>query len=245
MSDQDTTIGVGGPEFPATAWSLVLLPRGIDPAERKRKLELLARRYWKPIYFYLRAKWRRSNEDAKDLTQRFFLWMMQTDFLGKVHEDRGRFRNFVRVALERFLFGEHDAEKSLKRGGGRAALDLDFVTGLDVEPASPALPAEELLKEHWRRALIDEALRRLKECCEAESKLVHYRLFEDFYLAPEPGPSYEELSRRHRVSPGDVGNYLARTRSRYRAILEALVSDEVLGFRELKEEFEELFGSDS
>ena len=34
-------------------------------------------KYWKPVYAYVRAAWAKSNEDAKDLTQAFFLWLLE------------------------------------------------------------------------------------------------------------------------------------------------------------------------
>lgn len=43
-----------------------------NPAERARAFEVLVRAYWKPVYKYVRLKWRRDAEDAADVTQGFF-----------------------------------------------------------------------------------------------------------------------------------------------------------------------------
>lgn len=242
MADPTTRIGDARVDFTATAWSQLVLRRDAGPEERQRRVELLARRYWKPIYAYIRRRWNRPNEEAKDLTQKFFLWMLETDFLEKVRADRGRFRNFVKKAVERFVLGEYDAERRLKRGGGTALVSLDFIGAGAVEAAAPALDPEALFEEQWRRVLVQEALARLRSALESAGKLVPYRIFEDFYFAPEPGPSYEDLAARHGVSKVDVANALARVKARYRAILEELLAESVAGPAELRQEFRELFG---
>jgi len=234
-------LGQAGADFGATAWSCILLRSDASPEERQAKLEALARRYWRPIYHYVRARWGRSNEDAKDLTQQFFLWMLDTDFLSKVQPRHGRFRNFVKTCVERFVLGEYDAQQRLKRGGGRAPLSLDFIQAVGQEPAAGATP-EHTLDEQWRRVTIDDAMGRLRAYYEAEGKLVQYQVFEDFYFAPEPGPGYEELAARHGLTATDVANWLARARSRFRALLEEALVDSVGASDELREEFRELFG---
>lgn len=239
----ETTVGGEGGAFPATAWSQLVLPGSRSPEERRRQLERLALLYWKPIYHYIRVRWQRSNEDAKDLTQKFFVWIMETDLLSKVRLERGRFRNFVKVVLNRFVQGDYDAEQAVKRGGRADHVNLDFITGAD-EPALPHTDPEQALDEHWRRTLIEEAMLRLKRHYEREGKPRHYELFEDFYGSPEPAPSYQELAERHGLSVTDVTNYLARARGRYRAFIEEILADSVTGLAELRDEFEELFRED-
>lgn len=236
----ETTLGGEGGAFPPTAWSQLVLPGGLTPEERRSQLERLAQRYWKPIYHYIRARWNRSNEDAKDLTQKFFVWIMETDLLSKVRHEKGRFRNFVKVVLTHFLQGDYDAEQSLKRGGKVEHLHLDFIVGAD-EPAVTTPDPEQALDEHWRRTLIEEAMLRLRRHYEGEGKTFQYKIFEDFYCSPEPGPSYQDLAERYRLSLTDVTNYLARVRTRYRALLEELLADGVTGLAELREEFDDLF----
>jgi RNA polymerase sigma-70 factor (ECF subfamily) len=243
MNPDTTWLPAARADFSATAWSCILLRRDATPQERQAHLEELARRYWKPIYAYIKARWHKSNDDAKDLTQQFFLWMLDTEFLSKVREGRGRFRNFVKTAVERFVMGEHDAQRALKRGGDRAHVSLDFIQHVGVEPPAGTTP-EQVLDDQWRRAAIDEALGRLRAYYAAEGKEIQYRIFEDFYFAPEPGPDYPELAARHGVSATDVANWLARARSRFRAQLEHALLAGVGGSDELAAEFAELFDED-
>src|SRR5262245_56386546 len=73
----DTSLGGGKRDFPSTCWSKLLHSAGDDPERRRASAELLVRSYWRPIYVYIRSRWAKTNEDAKDLTQDFFLWMME------------------------------------------------------------------------------------------------------------------------------------------------------------------------
>jgi hypothetical protein len=76
----DTGIGGGGGDrFPSTHWSAAA--RSSDPRERRRAFEAIVQAYWKPVYKYVRIHWRRSNEDAKDLTQSFFTRLIEKDDL--------------------------------------------------------------------------------------------------------------------------------------------------------------------
>ena len=54
--------------FPTTSWILIdRITR--DEDDRRVLTGLLLKRYWKPVYYYLRRRGR-SNEEAQDLTQR-------------------------------------------------------------------------------------------------------------------------------------------------------------------------------
>ncbi len=65
---EDTKIGGPGGRFPSTRWSAVVAARSADTLERRRGLDAIVAAYWKPVYKYIRIRWGKSNEDAKDLT---------------------------------------------------------------------------------------------------------------------------------------------------------------------------------
>lgn len=67
----DTSLGGGNRQFPQTTWGLVARLR--ETTQHRAALEDLCRRYWKPVYSWIRAAWSKPAEDAKDLTQAFFL----------------------------------------------------------------------------------------------------------------------------------------------------------------------------
>src|SRR5262245_8668511 len=124
MPTNDTKLGGAERAFPRTTWGLV---SRLDPAaaDHKAGMETLCARYWKPAYRYIRAAWSKSNEDAKDLTQAFFAWILEKEPLRKFDRDQGSFRNFLKVLLKRFLTNADDAVRRLKRGGGVRIVPID------------------------------------------------------------------------------------------------------------------------
>ena len=103
--------------FPSTMWSVVQGAGSADPVERARSLETLAAAYWRPVYKTLRLGWRRSVEDAEDLTQGFFAKAAEKDFFARYEPERARFRTFLRTCLERYVGNELRDAARQKRGG--------------------------------------------------------------------------------------------------------------------------------
>ena len=155
--DPDTSLGgVARRDFPTTAWSQLAAGAGADEPARRRALETLARGYWKPVYAYLRARRSLSNEDAKDLTQDFFAWMAETDFLARADRSRGRFRAFLKTALDHYLSHEQERRRALKRGGGQVLLAMDDLPKAEIIDPRGRAP-EEVLDEAWRAGLLTRA----------------------------------------------------------------------------------------
>ena len=70
-----------GGAFPATRPSVVRDLGSVDPLRRAAASEALARSYWRPVYVYIRLRWRRSPEDAQDLAQEFFTRALEREYL--------------------------------------------------------------------------------------------------------------------------------------------------------------------
>ena len=93
--------------------------------------DILSLAYWKPVYKYVRLKWRKSSDDAQDLTQAFFAKAFEKGYFRRIRPTKARFRTFMRTCLdslrrrpERQL--DDKAGKRLKRGGDTRILSLDF-----------------------------------------------------------------------------------------------------------------------
>jgi hypothetical protein len=67
-----------------------------------------------PIYTWIRGQGR-SHEEAQDDTQGFFAYLLGRDFLGNVQPEGGRFRNFLLVALRRWMKDERNRVINVKR----------------------------------------------------------------------------------------------------------------------------------
>jgi|KBSSwiStaDraftv2_1062776.scaffolds.fasta_scaffold186821_1 hypothetical protein len=79
---------------------------------------MLCLTYWYPLHVFIRRQ-RIGTEEAGDLTQAFFARLLEKNFIAAAVEEKGRFRSFLLVALERFLINEREHARAQKRGGGQ------------------------------------------------------------------------------------------------------------------------------
>ena len=86
-------------------------------AEVRTALEELYRVYCYPIYAFIRRRGY-GRQDAQDLTQDFFVHLLEKGTLGRANQKRGRFRNFLLGALKHFLANAAERAGAGKRGGG-------------------------------------------------------------------------------------------------------------------------------
>src|SRR5213078_3082453 len=117
MSFIDTSLGGTKKEFPKTVWDLVLRARDSSAGVRRAGLEELCRHYWKPVYHYVRVSCAKSNEEAKDLAQGFFMHLVESDDLQQYKPDRASFRTYLKMVLKHFVLDEDKKAQALKRGG--------------------------------------------------------------------------------------------------------------------------------
>ena len=240
-----TSEQASGRLFPSTLWTQILSVDQSNADARRAAWEGLASRYWKPVHGYIRVRWSPSPEEALDLTQSFFAWMIETGFPSRADPHRGRFRYFLRAALENFLKMDARARERLKRGGDRRIVSLD-AAGAAIEIPEPDRSSPEAVFEGaWRRELLARAAGLLKEKCARRGKEVQYEIFQACALDDSAKASHAELAARHKISAVDVNNHVMEAKRAFREILKDLLSETVSGSEELQEEFRELFGDRS
>src|SRR5437773_11218214 len=114
----------GAAEFTTTHWSVVLAAGQSSSPASQAALEQLCRRYWYPLYAYVRRRGS-SPEDAQDLTQGFFERLLERDLLADLRPSGARFRSFLLHALKNHLASEWTRAHAGKRGGTITVLSLD------------------------------------------------------------------------------------------------------------------------
>ncbi len=216
---------------------------GYGAAER----EALFTTYWPPVYGYIR-KSGVDPELARDLTQDFFVFVLEGQLLGKADRERGRFRAFIKTCLQRFLIDQHRRNSAAKRGGNVARYSLDATQtdadqGLAGVLADPGQSPNEALDTLWRRQLVEGALERVRREFNASGHELSYQVFAEFFLADEQ-LDYETIAIRHGCTKTDVSNHLRRAKLRYRARLETMVMQTVEDPDELEQELCWLFGKE-
>src|ERR1043166_9496001 len=109
--------------FVTTHWSVVLAANRKDTTRAQDALSKLCQVYWYPLYAYVRRRGY-NPEDAQDLTQEFFLRLLQQHWLAQADRERGRFRTFLLAALSHFLANEWHKARAQKRGGAVQIIPL-------------------------------------------------------------------------------------------------------------------------
>ncbi len=184
--------------------------------------------YWKPVYRFIRLKFHKDNEDAKDLTQGFFASALERDFLARFDPAQGAFRTYLRMAVERFALNAHESAHRQKRGGGVSFEPMR-------EDAAVAESPEAAFDREWRRQLFALALEDLRALCDSGGKQVEWRVFEAYDLADERG-SYASVAARFGIAETSVTNYLAWARRTLRRLVEERMRGVTSGEREMREE---------
>jgi RNA polymerase sigma-70 factor (ECF subfamily) len=234
--DADTAIGGLRDRFPSTRHSL-LEAVSADGALPNEALEQVAALYWKPVYKYIRLKWHKDNEDAKDLTQSFFASALERDFFQQFDPRKASFRTYLRMALDRFTANEHAAAHRQKRGGTVSITALDFaeVEAQALQCADADTP-EEVFHREWQRQLFTLAVEDLRAHCREAGKQLQFQIFEEYDLADGDRPAYAELALRHGISAAALNNHLAWSRRVLRTYLTDRLRGVTSGDRELRDE---------
>src|SRR5260370_22344892 len=103
--------------FHTTRWDLVLSSGNVDSPQFGQALAELCSIYWYPLYAFARRKGF-SEHDAQDLTQSFFLHLLEKTSLKQTHPEKGRFRAFLLASFQNHISVYWQHARALKRGGG-------------------------------------------------------------------------------------------------------------------------------
>lgn len=226
-------------QFPATAWTLVQRAVSGEDAHADARNELLTR-YWQPIYVYLRRGGRPAAE-AEDLTQAFFVHLLEKHLLERVRLREVRFRGYLRSVLEHFLANEARLAHARKRQAG--SLDTRGAEAwlADATQESPAMAFDRV----WAVERLEASLARLRgELASAGRAWVADALVSRAGLGAAPvAASVQDLARQHGVSENQLSVAMHRARERLRDLILEEIRDSVATPQEATEELSALFAA--
>ncbi len=235
MTPDAATDGAGKrASFATTSWSLILSSIDGDGEDGKAReaLAQLCRIYWRPIFAFISRRGL-SLEDAQDLTQEFFVMILGGAFLQRASADRGRFRSLLLKSLQNFLINTHIKAQAQKRGGELQMVSWDeWMAEAPSRLTLPAAalvtwPAERIFDVRWAATVVERALRRLQEECEARGRRRLFDVLSSSLMAEREEVSYEKLARELACGIAEIRRALHRLRQRYRELLRAEVADTV------------------
>lgn len=220
----DTERGNSPGAFPATLWSKLIALRDGDDEGRRTILDFLIRRYWKPVYFFVR-RLGYDDEQAKDLVQDFFTAAFAKNLFAKADPDRGRFRNLLLKSLQHFLGNARRHERAEIRrppGGFVTIHELSTEGGPVFIPKDTETP-EEVFHRTWLRELILRVLNILEAECRATGKTTHFDLLRLRIIEPilegAEAPSLRTLAEQFGLPEKAVHNQIITARRAYHRLL--------------------------
>jgi RNA polymerase sigma-70 factor (ECF subfamily) len=212
--------------FATTRWSLILSAAKSESGEQTARdaLEELCRTYWRPVFSFI-CRRGYSTEDAQDLTQDFFVKILERNWLEHADRNRGRFRTLLLTSLQNFLVNAARRTHTRKRGG-----DVQFVSWDDWMAEAPSqlsisaqaldsMPAERLFDLRWATTVVEQALRRLREECAGKDRLRLFYALSRHLTEERDEVSHANLSAALGVAETAVKKQLHTMRQRYRCLL--------------------------
>ena len=157
--------------FATTRWSMVVEAGRPSSPEAAEALATLCGIYWFPLYVYVRRQGH-SADDAQDLTQEFFVRLLEKQTLQVADRERGRFRSFLLSSMKNFLAKQWRRGAAQKRGGGRPVISLDFDDGENryrLEPSHDTTP-DKIFERQWALTLLEQSLTKLRAEFDATGK---------------------------------------------------------------------------
>ncbi len=218
-------------DFQTTRWSMVLSLG--DPSA----MESLIRAYWRPVYRFVRSRGHGAVE-AEDLTQSFFLVLLERGGFPGL-EDRGTsFRAYLRRAVTYFLASDWRARTRAKRAPGAAVLGLERLEEEAGEVAGPPGKApEDEFERQWARDVVRRARERLEADCRDRGRELAYRVFERHLV---DGTPHADLAREFGLTASQVNNWVHRGKLAFKSCLRAEVAEYVSSEEDLERELADL-----
>jgi RNA polymerase sigma-70 factor (ECF subfamily) len=216
----------GSSEFPTTRWTLVVAAGDPQRKEARSALISLCENYWYPLYAYLRRRGYPADQ-AQDLTQEFFMRVLEGRYLDRADQEKGRFRSFLLTSLKFFVADEEDRQRARKRGGG-AIVSLEFSSGEERyqrEPAHDETP-ERIFEKRWALSVLDRVVERLRNEFVQHGRPEHFERLKVFLLGQSDAP-YAALAREMNTSEGALKVAIHRLRKRYRELFRQEIADTV------------------
>lgn len=205
--------------FSATSWTVVMTALNDTPQAREA-LEQLCNKYWYPVYAYIRRRGY-GPHDAEDLTQSFFLEIVDNKRLRSANRAKGKFRAYLLAGLNGFLVNHWHFTHAAKRGGGKAIISLDAEIAEQryaIEPVSDISP-EKIFEQRWATTVVEHVHVLLRQEFLKADKAEHYEALKDLLSDTTEKKSYGPLAVRLGMTANALAVAVHRLRQRFRKLL--------------------------
>jgi RNA polymerase sigma factor (sigma-70 family) len=220
-----------------TNWTLIVRAEATDPDVRRSAMAELCEAYWYPLYAFARRRGS-SHDDAADLTQAFFIHLIDKHALRGLDPVLVRFRSYLLVSFRNFESDVRDRKTALKRGGDHIRVTFDPAllerrySGIAYADEDP----ERLYERQWAVTLLERARERLRLANVAAGKTREFEALGPHLVSSPGAQAAHDASQALSISEGAARVALHRLRRRFGAELRAEVAGTVNGDAEVEAE---------
>lgn len=217
---------------------MVLKASHRSSVDAREALAALCQVYWFPLYAYARLKCQ-TVQEAQDLTQEFFLRLVEKNSLTGADQERGRFRWYLLGAFKHFLANEWQKAKAQKRGGRLTIMSLDLDTAerrFSNEPVDELTP-ERAFERQWALTFLDRVVGLLREEYASRGKADLFDQLKSFLLSDQNNSAdYAQAAEELDMTAGAVKVAATRLRERFRRLFRTEVEHTVATQDDVRDE---------
>jgi RNA polymerase sigma-70 factor (ECF subfamily) len=213
-------------DFGRTRWSVVLAVRSGGEGEARRSLAELCRRYWVPVYAYVR-RCGHAPRDAATLVQAFLSHLVQ-QIRDSDPAAEGGFRAFLQHRLEQFLASDWTRlETSPPLDDFAPPWPLEQIEQRQQREQLPQASAPQAFQRAFALELLALGLAQLREEAEHSGRGAMFDLVRP-YLTREPvAGEYAQLAQAMQSSPLAAVIAVKRLRQRFQELIDAQLAQTV------------------
>jgi DNA-directed RNA polymerase specialized sigma24 family protein len=216
-----------GARLPSTSWSLLSAAVGSDEAAIAARAEVAAR-YYRPVHAYLTAILR-NPELARELTHGFFEQaILSGRLLAQADRERGPFRPYLKQALRNYVRDGWRRETRQKRHAADFPETSDPEAPWETHLADAGPEPDVAFHNAWVRALLDEAIDRVRALCSVRGQTEHFALFAGRHLATTGDiPSWRTLGAAYGLDEKTARSRTDAVGQHFRVVLRELLLRDV------------------
>ena len=220
--------------FPNTQWTELAHATLSGEESGRVAMDALCRSYWEPVrQFVLQRGWR--PDEAPDLTQSFFVYLMEKGVLRQAEREKGRFRSFLQGVLNNFLLNERQRRLTQKRGGGMDAVELTDESAVTEDTAGSEFDRQ------WAKTVVAAALQRVSAECTAKHGEGFYSVIAVFIGGSGELIPQERAAEKLGMSAGRFRTEIFTWRQKFRESLRVEVRRTVSAPHEVDDEMRYLW----
>ena len=229
-------------EFPSTSWSEIEDLNG-SVTQADKALESLCRKYWYPVYAFLRMRGH-GFEDAQDVTQGFFAYMLKLGSFSDARREKGRLRNFLLKAVKNYEANWFRSRRTKKAGGEFEIVSYEWLAAekrFSEEPKDIDSP-DYLFDRRWATIIFENSLKQLREEYVSRGKKVLFDTLSVYLDHASIEPSRKGIAEELGMTIDAVHMAVWRLRERRRQLLRLQIAETVNSVDDIDSEISELIG---